>query len=76
MIVDKIKELNGIELLPNSSCSPDLAPSYYYLFKSMAHFLRGRQLKNVSDIRIRIQVFIDSKPKEWYRQGLHDLAKR
>ena len=44
--------------------------------KIKAHFRRCRKFTNVKDIRIGVQEFIDSKPKEWYRQGLHDLAKR
>jgi len=46
MTIDKIKELDCIELLPYPPYSPDLAPSDYYLFKSMAHFLRGTQFKD------------------------------
>ena len=42
MTMDKIKELDGIELLPHPLYSPDLVRSDYYIFKSMAHFLRGR----------------------------------
>ena len=73
--MDKIKELDGIELLPYRPYSPDQAPSDYYLFWSMAHFLRGRQFKNVEDVKIRDHAFIDSKPKEWFRQGLYELPK-
>jgi histone-lysine N-methyltransferase SETMAR len=37
----KIEELEGIELLPHPAFSPDLEPSDYYLFRSMAQILRG-----------------------------------
>ena len=47
MTMNKIKELNGIELLPHPPYSPDLVASVYYLFRSMAHFLRGRQFNDV-----------------------------
>jgi histone-lysine N-methyltransferase SETMAR len=40
----KIEELGSIELLPHSAFSPDLAPSDYYLFRSMAPFLRGKNI--------------------------------
>jgi histone-lysine N-methyltransferase SETMAR len=39
--LQKIEELEDIELLPHSSFSLDLASSDYYLFCSMAQFLRG-----------------------------------
>jgi len=61
--------------LPHPPYSPDLIHSDYYLFKSIVHFFRGRQFKNVEDFRIGVQEFIYSKPKEWYRQGLHYLNK-
>ena len=37
------------------------------------YFFKGRQFK---DVKFRVQVFIDSKPKEWFRQGLNELTKR
>jgi histone-lysine N-methyltransferase SETMAR len=37
----KIEDLEDTELLPYPAFSPDLAPSDYYLFRSMAQFLRG-----------------------------------
>ena len=65
MTVDKIKELDGIELLSHPSYNPD-----------MAHFPRDRQFQDVEDVEIRVQVFIDLKRKEWFRQGLDELAKQ
>jgi len=67
MIIGKIKELDGIKPLPHLPYSPDLAPSDYYLFVYMAHFLRGRQFKDVEDVKIGVQAFINSNPKEWFR---------
>jgi len=52
MTIDKIKELDGIEPLPQSSYIPDLTPSDYCLFRYMEHFRRGKQFKNVADVRI------------------------
>jgi histone-lysine N-methyltransferase SETMAR len=40
--LQKIEELEGIELLPHPAFSPDLEPSDYYLFRSMAPFLCGK----------------------------------
>jgi histone-lysine N-methyltransferase SETMAR len=40
--LQKIKELEGVELLPHPTFSPDLEPSDYYLFLSMAQFLHGK----------------------------------
>jgi histone-lysine N-methyltransferase SETMAR len=40
--LQKIEELEDIELLPHPTFSTDLEPSDYYLFLSMAQFLRGK----------------------------------
>ena len=45
--LNKIEELGGIELLPHPAFSPDLAPSDYYLFRSMAKFLRGKKWEKI-----------------------------
>jgi len=62
MTMDKIKELDGIGLLSHLSYSPDLAPTDYYLFRSMAHFLRGRIFK--------IIIF-----KVFFGRGTHSLDR-
>jgi histone-lysine N-methyltransferase SETMAR len=41
--LQKIEELEGIELLPHPAFSPDLELSDYYLFLSMAQFLRDKK---------------------------------
>ena len=74
MTMDKIKD--GIELLSKPRYSPDLTFSDYYLFRPMAHFLRSMQFKDVEYVKIGVQAFIDSKQKEWFRQGLDELVKR
>jgi hypothetical protein len=39
--LQKIEKLEDTELLPHLAFSTDLEPSDYYLFRSMAQFLRG-----------------------------------
>ena len=73
---DKITELKGIELLPHPAYSPDLAPSDYYLFRSMAHYLQGRRFDNVEEVEAGITTFFSSKSKEWYMRGIQELADR
>ena len=43
--VTKILELREIELLPHPAYSPDLVPSDYHLFQSMAHFVAWKKFK-------------------------------
>lgn len=58
---EKIEDLDGIELLPHPAYSPDLAPSDYYLFRSMANFFKGRNFKNQQEVEIGCRDFFDSK---------------
>ena len=53
-----IEKLEGIELLPHPAYSPDLAPSDYYLFRSMASFLKGRWFDSVEDVEQGCQVYL------------------
>jgi len=42
-----LEEFDEVKFLPHSAYSPDLAPSDFYLFRSMAHFLSERTFDNV-----------------------------
>lgn len=75
-VKNKLAEMDAIEVLCHPPYSPDLAPSDYYLFRSMAHFLVGRDFNTSEELRKGVQEFFDSKPKEWYREGILQLAKR
>lgn len=72
---EKIKELE-LELLPHPAYSPDLAPSDYHLFRSMAHFLRGRCYENEAEVETGCREFFASKTAEWYCRGILLLAER
>lgn len=72
----KLDELEGIEVLPHPPYSPGLAPSDYHLFRSMAHFLRGRRFNNLNEVRGGIQEFFNSKDRDFYQRGIEQLADR
>lgn len=71
-----IQELGCIKVLPHPAYSPDIAPSDYHMFRSMAHFLRGRRFETLDNVEIGIQEFFASKSPDWYRRGIEDLARR
>jgi len=73
---NKIEELEGIAILPHPAYSPDLALSAYYLFRSMAHHLRGRSFTNVKYVEVASLKFFSSKSKEWYLSDIQELAER
>ena len=69
--VDAIKLRNAylwlkISVLPLPAYSPDLAPSDYYLFRSMAHFLRGRCFQSAEQLKNGGEEFFASNEPEWY----------
>jgi histone-lysine N-methyltransferase SETMAR len=72
----KIKELEGIELLSHPTFSPDLEPSDYYPFHSMAQFLRGKKFQSVADVEAAVEEFFTSKDKEWFYQAFKVLAEK
>lgn len=75
MTQQKIREL-GYEVLPHPPYSPDIAPSDYYLFRSMAHFLKGKNYQKLDDIKNDLQSFFDQKTPEFYSDGIHSLVDR
>jgi histone-lysine N-methyltransferase SETMAR len=74
--LQKIEELEGIELLPHPAFSPDLVPSDYHLFRSMAQFLRGKKFQSVVDVEVVVEEFFASKDKEWFYQAFKELAEK
>jgi hypothetical protein len=43
---EKFDKLEEADVLSHAAYSPDAAPSDYGLFRSMEHFLRGRQFES------------------------------
>uniref|UniRef100_A0A1I7S2B3 Saposin B-type domain-containing protein n=1 Tax=Bursaphelenchus xylophilus TaxID=6326 RepID=A0A1I7S2B3_BURXY len=73
---EKIKTLDAIELLSHPANSLDFVSYDYHLFRSMAHFLRGRSFNDLDDVEDGCREFFASKKKEWYRSGIEQLAYR
>ncbi|XP_014791252.1 histone-lysine N-methyltransferase SETMAR-like [Octopus bimaculoides] len=69
---NKLQELGGIELMSHPTCSPDIAPSNYYLFRSMTPCLQSR--RNKEEVGALIKKFLTSQDKNWYQYGIKILA--
>ena len=69
-----IQELGGIELLPHRAYCTGL--SDFHLFRSMEHFLRGRNFENIEAVGVGFTEFFASKTRNWYRRGIINLAER
>ncbi|GJQ65331.1 hypothetical protein Trydic_g7447 [Trypoxylus dichotomus] len=57
------------EVLPHPPYSQDIAPSDYYLFRSMAHCLVDQQFCSYEDIEKWFDSWIGSKDEHFYRNG-------
>jgi len=66
----------GWELLPHTAYSPNMKPSYYYLFRSLQHHLTDTHFVRFGEIQKCIDDFIVSKPVSFYRQGICKLSER
>jgi hypothetical protein len=73
--IQKIEELEGIELLPHPAFGPDLDPSDYYLFRSMAQFLRGKKFQSVADVEVAVEDFLLPKIKSHFTRHSRNWLK-
>ena len=72
---EKIRELNW-ELLPHPPYSPDIAPSDYYLFRSLEHSIKNKTFQNVNEVEIHLHEYFSSKPASFYKRGIEALPER
>uniref|UniRef100_A0A914DA45 Mos1 transposase HTH domain-containing protein n=1 Tax=Acrobeloides nanus TaxID=290746 RepID=A0A914DA45_9BILA len=71
----KVEDL-GWEPLDHAPYSPDMAPSDFYLFRSLEHWLRGKKFKTIEEMRESLEEFFASKDRDWYRRGLTRLEEQ
>lgn len=75
-IVKKKIEDFGWDRLDQAAYSPDLAPSDYYLFRSMQIDLADVRFRNAEEVRKWVDDWNASKDEEFFRRGIHKLPKR
>ncbi len=71
----KLREL-GWEVLLHPPYSPDLAPSDYHLFLSMANELGSRKLSTRESCENWLSEFFDNREASFYKRGIMKLASR
>lgn len=64
------------DVLPHPPYSPDLAPSDYYLFRSLQNSLDGKNFPNPDAMKIHLERFFAEKPKTFWEKGILDLPNR
>lgn len=66
----------GWEVLPHPPYSPDLAPSDYHLFLSLSNAMQNQHFDDEDELNQWLQQFFDSKPEQFYREGIMKLPGR
>ena len=56
--------------------SPDLAPSYYHLFRSLQNSLNGITFTNDDDVKSHLVKFFVDKDQKFYEQGIIKLPEK
>ena len=64
------------KVLPHPPYSPDIAPSKYYLFRSISHDLADQQFRSYEDIEKWLDSWIASKDEHFCRNGIRALPER
>ncbi|KAG5346656.1 ABCG1 protein, partial [Acromyrmex charruanus] len=64
------------EVLPHPPYSPDIAPSNYHLFRSLAHSLCEQKFTSYEDCTKWFDSWISSKDEQFFRRGIHSLPER
>lgn len=64
------------EVLPHPPYSPDIAPSDYHLFRSMAHGLSEQRFHSFEETEKWVDSWIASKDKSFFRRGIQLLPER
>ena len=57
------------------SYSPDLAPSYFFLFRNMKEHLAVKRFTNDEDLKDAV-VTCNNQVATWYEEGTHKLVPR
>ena len=66
----------GFESLLHPSYSPNLAPSYYYLFPNLKRWLCGRRFESNEEVEWQTEGYFGRFEKSYYLEGTEKLKSR
>ena len=65
-----------VGILPHPPYSPDLAPSDYFLFRSLQNSLNGKNFNTDDDIKSYLIQFFANENQKFYEHGIMMLSER
>ena len=74
-VVKETLEALNWDILPHSLYSPDIAPSDYQLFWSMAHGLAEQHFTSCEEAKNWVDSWIASKDEEFFKRGIRTHGK-
>ncbi len=72
---EKLLKLGWVTI-PHPPYSPDLAPTDYHLFHSLANHLREKNFNNENDLKMDFVNFFGQKSQDFYERGILSLSER
>ena len=63
-------ERNGYEVIPHPVCSPDLAPSDFFLFPNLKKDIRGLHFWSDEEVVTAVEEWINGKDPDFFSSGL------
>ena len=73
-IMAKLHELH-FKLLLHPLCSPDLAPSDYWLLADLKRILQGKRFDSNEQVILETEVYFEAEDKSFYKKGAKLLEK-
>ena len=75
-VVKETLEALNWDVLPHRPYLPDIAPSDYHLFQSMAHGLAEQHFTSYEEAKNWVDSWIASKDEEFFKRGIRMLPER
>ena len=69
-------ERNGYELIPHPACSPDLAPSDFFLLPNLKKDIRGLHFRSDEDVVVAVEEWVNGKDPDFFSSRLMVLEHR
>ena len=66
-------EQKGYELIPHPAYSPDLAPSYFFLFPNLKKDIRGLHFQSDEEVVTAVEEWVNGKDPDFFSSGLMTL---